>query len=287
MNRVSKSVVLAASLVMTGTAFAEEPAPGGEGEAKPAPPAGGAAVGVGVEAGVVTKANWPLAGIERPLTAAKSMIELSPTVTFAYTDADAEGLNLGFRYGISDKLEVLAAYQGIRLNPNAEFKGGIVAGIGFNAIKGAANGKLDLAIKAALGYDLNAETAVILAGPDVRYKLTPKMFIGTPQNTPGLVFTLKGVDVPMVGTVAPAHFIIPFAFGFQATPKVQLQAITQLVQIKITDSANTSIADATPLLIDGLIALSNKMDVRVQLNLGDLQGLGDLIGINAGINFRL
>ncbi|MBX3157638.1 MAG: hypothetical protein KF773_16810 [Deltaproteobacteria bacterium] len=301
MNRVSKIVfVAAASLAaMAGTAFAEEPAAGdgagegGEGgaaaggEAMPAPAAGGVSADAG---GEVTKANWPLAVIERPLTAAKSMIEISPILGIGhFGSANVDALALAGRYGVSDKLEILAAYQGISLgllDSDTQFKGALTAGVGYSAIKGSAGGKLDLAVKAGLAYDLKGETFKILAGPDVRYKITPKLYVGTPQNVPGLTITAKGAEVMGVSS-NPIDFTIPVAVGFQATPKLGLQLATQLFNIGISDSANSSIADATPIQLDGVFALSNKLDVRGIFRTEDLQNFDVALSFFAGVNYRM
>ena len=88
-------------------------------------------------------------------------------------------------------------------------------------------------------------------------------------------------------SVTPIVFAVPLAVGLQATPELQLQASTILANFSIKDSATTYISDITPLTIDALYALSSKMDVRVDLNLFDLQHAGDVIGIAAGINLRL
>ncbi|MCW5807582.1 MAG: hypothetical protein KIT31_34815 [Deltaproteobacteria bacterium] len=288
---------------MAGTAFAEEPAAGdgagegGEGgaaaggEAMPAPAAGG----VSAEGGI-TKANWPLAAIDRPLTAAKSLIEISPILGVAHLSlgplgsANAESISVLGRYGVSDKLEILGAYSGISLgllDTESQFKGALTVGAGYNAIQGSAGGKLDLAVKGAIRYDLAGETAVILAGPDVRYKISPKLFIGTPQNVPGLTITLKGVKDVMGNSTNPIAFTIPFAVGFQATPKLQLQLFTEVANISISDSANTTIGDFTPITLDGIFALSNKMDVRAQFFTRDLQNFDTLLGFAAGVNIRM
>src|SRR5262245_52333633 len=129
MNRVSKIVFIAAAsmAVMAGNAFAEEPAAGGGGgDAAAGGASGGGAAGrpsvsAGADTGVVTKANWPLAGIERPLTAAKSLLEISPVLGIVHLNlgmlgsANGDTLAVAGRYGISDKLELLFAYQGISL----------------------------------------------------------------------------------------------------------------------------------------------------------------------------
>jgi hypothetical protein len=296
MHRVSKILFVSATSIVlaSGVALADKHASGGgggddsaaAGDASPAKPDASEA-----SDSEPTKDSWPRAAIERPLTAAKGMIEVTPMGTFGHTSAgntsaNSEGATLALRYGLSNKLELGASYTGITFNPESNFKGALAAGLGFNAIRGAAGGKLDIAPKAAFVYDFAGETAEIRAGADVRYKITPKLFVGTPTNVPGLGVTVKGPDV-MGTSVNPIVFGVPVAVGLQATPELQLQASTIVASFSIKDSATTYISDITPLTIDALFALGNKMDLRVDLSLLDLQHAGDAIGVAAGLNVRL
>jgi hypothetical protein len=301
MKCVSRIVLLAASLAaMGGTALAEpEPGdaePDGDGEAKPpegdAKPKGDEQPPDDDDTGVITKASWPKAAIERPLVAAKSMFELSPLLTIEVATSDTEKFSVAGRYGISDKLELLFQYggteenDGVRLRPNPEFKGTIAAGIGFSAIKGAAGGKFDLAAKAGLAYNLLGKSMAIVLGPDMRYKVTPKWFFGTPQNVPGLVATVVGIGTGAAET-SPIFYNIPLAVGFQALPNLQVQAITSLVTIAFSDADNVSIADKTVVKLDAIYALNNALDARLQIDFGDIQAFGDLFGFTFGVNVRL
>lgn len=308
MKRVSKLLSIAAtSLALTGTALADDPPAGGDGgggDAGSGSGAGGGATapaptdGGGVAAGMFTKENWPTASIDRPLSAAKGMIEIAPIFNYAHAkdamgnSSDGTGASVVGRYGISDKLEALFGYSGIRFSPGGfEAKGDLQVGAGIMAVAGGAGGKLDIEPKAAFDYNLVLETAAIAVGADIRYKVTPKIFLGTPINKPGLVITVKGIDI-LGTTIAPIFFELPFAVGFQATPQLAIQVNTLLAHFKINDSggANTFVgADFIPLNADILYGLSNKMDIRINLNLGDLKTIGDTnaIGVNAGVNVRL
>jgi hypothetical protein len=330
MNRVSKGLfIAAASLAMTGTAFAQDPADppeggevGGEAGGEVGGEAGGeaevtpeVAPAAQVAPGVYTKETWPLAAIDRPLNAAKGMLEIKPALSMEYTGGDdatmtesetAFSLGVGGRYGISDKLEALFSFNRIILSPSPEsggdrIKGELALGAGLQLTRGAAGGKLDTEVKAALLYDLLFETAVIAAGVDARYKITDKLYVGTPINRPGLVVTVKGLEFPDgtggTVTIAPIFLNIPVAVGFQATPKLQLQANMNLMRLNLNEDAKGGpdgstatfiFGDYINLDIDALFALSHKMDVAVNLDLGELKdSAGDSFGLTAGVNIRL
>jgi hypothetical protein len=324
MNRFSKSLfVAAASLAMTGVAFAQDPA----GDPPADPNAGGdagASAGAGASVGpdgatvdanasanagagvMLTTETWPTQYILRTLNAAKGMLEVGGFLNIGLVkDSDTTiGVDLQGRYGINEKLEALFAYQGssffpggsgITLSPDSEFKGTLALGVGYSALQGSAGGKLDLEPKGAVLYDLLGESAVLAVGADVRYKISDKLWIGTPQNRPGLVVTLKGqeIAIPMVGTIeiSPIFFDLPLGIGFQVNDNLHLQANTQLFRLALNDDAGDSAfiaADFLTLDIEALYAVSNKLDIRAKLNLGELKdSAGDFTGISIGAAIRL
>ncbi len=325
MNRVSTFLsIAAATAAMTGVAFAEDPKPDDAGGAAGAGAAAGGTATVGTDGakvdasatvGMFTAATWPKAYVDRPQVAGKGMIEVTPIFDFARktttvmgtsSSTNATQINLGGRYGINDKIEALASFNRIILSPSPtsggdRVKGQLTAGVGI----GLAKGKLDAEVKVAVGYDLLAKNAPLLAGVDVRYHLGPKMWVGTPVNRPGLVLFLKGTDItlptvpPTTVTISPIFFNIPVAFAYQATPDLAIQANTALMRLNLNDDAKGGPMGSTatffgtddfggiPLDIDAIYAISNKMDVIGNLNFGDLKHIGDNLGITAGVNIRM
>ena len=314
MNRLSKSLfIAAASVAMTGVAFADDAPPPGDpptGDPATAPPPDGAKVEVGVAmGGVFTAETWPKEYVVRPQNIYGGGIEISPRFDLNYSSVDdgmggttsstVTSIGVGGRYGISDKLELLAQFNRIVLTgvdgieAGDRVKGSLTVGAGI----GVAKGKLDAEVKAALNYDLLFETAAIFAGVDVRFHLGPKMWIGTPTNRPGLVAFVKGLDLG-VATVSPIFFNLPVAFAFQATPELAIQANTALFRLNLNEDAKGgpdgdalflfgSDQFGIPLDLDVIYAVSNKMDVQANLNFGDLNNAGDAIAISAGVNIRL
>jgi hypothetical protein len=294
MNRVSKILFVSATSVVLGggAALADSRAPAKSHDGDDSAAGDGSAASEASESADAepSKDSWPTAAIERPLTAAQGMIEVTPMATAGRvsagnTSATSEGATIAARYGISNQLELAVGYSGITLNPGSNFKGTVAAGLGFNMIHGAMGGRLDVAPRAGIVYGVAGKTAEAVASADVHYKMSSRLYIGTPTNVPGLGATVKGPSV-MGASAKPIAFAVPFAVGFQATPELLLQASTQLASFSIKDSVTTYISDSTPLTIDALYGLSNKMDLRVDVG-SDLQHAGDAITVAAGINFRM
>ncbi len=325
MNRLSKCLfVAAASVAMTGVAFAEDPPK--DPPADPPPDGGGAGAaggaGVAVSAGgAVTADTYAKGYVDRDQVIYKGGIEISPRFDLFYSKTvDTSGaessstvtaLNVGGRYGITEKLEALASFDRIILTgvdgieAGDRVKGVLTAGVGIGVLKG----KFDVEVKAALQYDLGGAgitpPVFLLAGADVRYHLSPKMWIGTPVNRPGIVFGLTNVklgDMEIEDT-KPFLINIPLAFAFQATPELAIQVNTDLLQLRLNDAAKgvdamgnagdavtfigTDEGGGFPLDLDVIFALSNKMDVQGKLDLGDLKNAGDAFRLTAGVNIRL
>lgn len=315
MNRFSKGLfIAAASVAMTGVAFAEDEAgaPPAEGsEVQPPPDGTPPPTATAPTGGEFTAETWPKDYVNRPQNIYKGGIEISPRFGLDYTKTvDTAGnetsstvtsLSVSGRYGVTDKIEALASYDGITLtgvegiSTGDRLKGQLLVGGGLILAKG----KLDLEAKVALGYDFAGETAPLLAGVDVRYHISPKMWVGTPVNRPGLVAFLKGFDDGMGGTLSPLFFQLPAAFAFQATPELAIQANTNIFTIAFNDAGKlftggesvgfifTDEGGGIPLDLDVIYALSNKMDVQANLDLGDLKNIGDAFALTAGVNIRL
>jgi hypothetical protein len=334
MNRISKVLFTAVTMTaMTGVAFADDPPPdpnagggGGDGTGAGAGATVGATVGpdgakVDASAGaMITLANYPKAYVDRPQVIPKGVPEISPTFQFLRSTADdgmgnssstnITALGVGGRYGVTDKVEVLAAFNRIILSgvdgieTGDRLKGQLNVGAGISVAKG----KLDVEVKAGVFDELGGlgiKTLVFVAGADVRFHINEKMWIGTPINRPGLV---AGITNAKFGDMEipdskPLEIQIPFAFAFQATPDLAIQANTRLFDIALNDASKgvDAMGEAgsavkffsqdefggIPLDIDVVYGLSNKMDVRVNLDLVDLKNAGDFLAITGGVNLRL
>ncbi|MBP6841828.1 MAG: hypothetical protein KA190_31305, partial [Kofleriaceae bacterium] len=241
---------------------------------------------MGGDAAPAAGGAYPTAVIDRPLNIPKGTIELAPKLGVTIPDeGDTQiGITLGARYGINDKLEALLSY-GLGISPSSDGKGPLTVGVGYSVLD---DGKLSVEPKVAMLYDLNSEIAVLLAGADVRYKISDKLWVGTPMNQPGLALTVKGIDIG-TGEIKPMSFIIPLAVGFQVTPQIHAQLNTQLISIAINEDAGDTTffgADYIPVDLQAVYGLSSALDVTAGINLGDVSNFG-AIGINVGANYRL
>jgi hypothetical protein len=334
MNRISKVLLTAASMTaMTGVAFADDPpadpnAGGGGGDATGA--GAGATVGAEVApdgakveaaAGAeITLANYPTSYVDRPQNITKGNVEVSPKFQFLRQTADdgmgnststnITDLGVGARYGITDKIEVLGAFNRIILSgvdgieTGDRLKGQLAVGAGIVVAKG----KLDVEVKAGIIDELGGlgiEALVLQAGADVRFHVNDKIWIGTPNNRSGLIAGLTnikfgGMEIP---DSKPLEIQIPLAVAFQATPQLGIQANTRLFDIALNDASKgvNAMGEAgsavqfisqdefggIPLDFDVIYGMSNKMDVIVNLDLVDLKNAGDFLAITAGVNLRL
>ncbi len=326
--QLSKCLFIAAtSVAMTGVAFAQDPDPNAGGTAGATVDANasvgpdGANVNAAVAGGVYTAATWPLDFVNRPQNAAKGMFEVTPTAGF-YRQTNSAGdpttdtsINVAARYGISDKLELLFGFGGTQFQGGVFEHGIILTGIedgeeGSNRFKGTlkfgvglnlAEGKFDAEVKAGLFYDPIFKNSAVVAGVDVRYHISDKLWIGTPQNRPNLVFGLTNFE--FLGMEQedskPIRISIPAAVAFQATPELAFQANTRLFDINLNDAAkggengdsvtffSTDEFGGIPLDFDVVYALDHNLDVIGNLNLVDLKNAGDFLVIAAGINYRM
>jgi hypothetical protein len=284
MNHVSKILLVpATSMVLAGVAAADRAPDSSSSPSEETAESAAASPG---------KDSWPTAAIERPLTAAPGMLEVTPMGTFSHasagnTSVNGEGATIAARVGLSSQLELAASYTGITLNPGTNWKGALAAGLGLGMIRGAMGGRLDIAPRAGAVYDLTGKTIVAVASADVRFKLSSRLWLGTPFNTPGLEATIKGADVMGAASATPIVLQVPFAVGLQASEALQLQASTVAASISIKDSRTTTLADGIPLTIDVLYALGTKLDLRVDLGVPDLQHAGDALTLAAGLNVRM
>jgi len=226
------------------------------------------------------------------------------------TSSNITDLGVAARYGITPKIEALAAFNRIILSgvdgieTGDRLKGQLAVGAGIVVAKG----KLDVEVKAGVVDELGGlgiELLALQAGADVRFHINDKMWVGTPQNRPGLVAGLTnakfgGMEIP---DSKPLEIQIPFAFAFQATPELALQANTRLLEFDLNDASKgvNAMGEAgsavkvfgqdefggIPLDVDVIYALSNKMDVIVNLDLVDLKNAGDFLAITGGVNIRM
>ncbi len=244
MNRVSKVLMIAAaSMAMTGTAFADDPAPdaggGASGEASAGAGAsvgaGGATVGAGAEVGV--EGNAMVAGANSLTLGAGKILIAGSTFNMSLS-AGAVGkpfsLAPSLYYGVSDKLTLGVSHDGgtTTFSPRPAPGAGIcLAGkkngcekpynnIGFDALFGLAQGKFSVA--AHPGVDILRISDPLLVslrlGVLGRYEVAPKFAI---VFDPSLRLGLTKRDL------GNKEFLnVPVYAWIVATPKVGVYATT-------------------------------------------------------------
>jgi hypothetical protein len=290
MKRVKRFLIGSLFLgVFGGVALADD---------QPADPAAGAAadanMGAPPVAAAVTAARWPRAVIDRPLTLPSALplvgadflvSKLTATVGTTTVSSTATLLDAAVGFGVTDDFELntLTPTYAVRTSPEGRAKGPLDLGIGYKLLRGAMDGKLEVIARAVIGYDLEASTVRPLRlGVQVQYNATPAVAILSHDLGTGNA----GISIALDATPKPIYLTLPIGIGFQATPELWIEADTLLFQsIKISNAPNVSIADATPLLLTGILnTLDRHLDLLGYAGFYDLQHAGD--SFSFGVGFR-
>jgi hypothetical protein len=231
---------------------------------------------------------WGDAIINRPLTMPKGKVgiygdldvaRISITVGTMTDSATAEGLHVGFGYGVDDKLEIGAEYA-FSLH-DFEIKGPLTL---YGAYSLYHAGKLTIGGSADLLIDFNGFGAVdpmtgaqssstnlsLQAGLGIRYMLTDKVavYTGSPI-APGPLGQHLSIGLNNSG---PISLDIPVGLALQATPQVYAFLQTNIAHLGISNDSNAFLfADFIPVDVGLYYAASHALDVGAFLNLPDLK----------------
>ena len=302
--------IVGASLLCSGIAAAQ-PADPAAPDAPPAPdgtapavmPAGG---GAGDEI------------ISQPMTLAASKMSVyghldvvhfsTPAVGMvAGTSTTGEAVDLGFGYGLSDKLTVGGTYA-FSLN-SFEIKGPLTL---YGAFSLYAKDKLTIGASANLTIDFNGgadamgnttTSETLQAGLGVRYAVAPKIAIftggaplagstgalglGIPNETP-IAGGILGQHLTIgLNSNAPISFDLPVGVGIQATPQVYAWVNTSIGHIKFANTTNAFLfADFIPLNLGANYRASKNLEVEGFLTLPDLKNQQfDLVFFGIGARY--
>jgi hypothetical protein len=242
---------------------------------------------------------WPTSAIDRPYMRGKGKITAGldydlfkasffEPITMTTISATGDALNLNAAYGVSDQINVgLMYFVPLGVAGDNDFNAaGTVDIWGGYQIKH--DPKLSVAATADFNVDLdNTDDMGIAAGLGVRYTLAPKMavFTGAPYG-PGPVGQHLKISLADSG---PITFEVPVGFMYQASPELNISAMTTLANISISNS-DTSIfgADYIPLYIQGLFAVNKNVDVQAQFGLPDLkEAQFDLYTVSIGARYHV
>jgi opacity protein-like surface antigen len=231
---------------------------------------------------------WGDAIINRPLTMPKGKVgiygdldvsRISVTVGTMTSSATAEGLHVGFGYGVDDKLEIGAEYA-FSLH-DFEIKGPLTL---YGAYSLYSQGKLTIGGSADLLVNFNGFGTVdpmtgaqssstdlsLQAGLGIRYMLTDKVAVYTGNPiAPGPLGQHLSIGLNNSG---PISLDIPVGLALQATPQVYAFLQTNIAHFGISNDSNAFLfADFIPVDIGLYYAASHQLDVGAFLNLPDLK----------------
>jgi hypothetical protein len=286
--------IVGASLLFTGIAAAQ-PAP--DPASPDAPPLDGTAPAV-VPAGAAMGTEM----ISQPMTLAASKMSVyghldlvhfsSPAVGMVPSSSvTSEGVDVGFGYGVSDKLTVGATYA-FALH-DFEIKGPLTL---YGTYSLYNKDKLTVAASANLTFDFDSTDAMgntsvdttLNAGLGVRYLVAPKIAVytgGTPTagsgpSVAGAVPAFTPTQGGILGqhltiglySDAPITLDLPIGAAFQATPQIFLWVNSSIGHIKISNSANAFLfADFIPINVGANYMASKNLEVEAYLSLPDVE----------------
>lgn len=335
MNRLKLAVIASGALFATpvlaqdadpsmgGDTASGDMSAGGEAGMEGAPMEGTPTEATPTDTGMAAPAmtGWPKEAIDRPYYRDKGKSSAGADMSLLKI-ADPTGMGDGITvdfitvhgsYGITPQISAGLDYAFSLGLGDGDFQAaGPLTLWGGYQIKNEA--KMSMAASAAFSVDLDdTDNMGIGLGLGFRYKVAPKIavFTGSPYG-PGAVGGTGFAGGPFANIFGGGgHLSISLADGgpilldlpvggmFQATPELNIYAMTSLASIGLSNSPYVDDmgeqksavifgADLIPLTLGGLYAINEKMDVTASFALVDLKEVGfDLFTFTAGIRAYL
>lgn len=308
MRQRLKSVLIGSSLLFAAPALAQDvsgdaSATTGDGTV-PADPNAGMTTPPDPNASVTATGSammgwWPTSAIDRPFMRGKGKItadvdygllkfSFPNPITMMNDSITGDFIAIGGAYGISDQINAGLTYSiplGVAGDNDFNAAGNLDLWGGYQ-IKH--DPKLSVAATAEFNVDLdNTDDMGIVAGLGLRYTVAPKIavFTGQPYG-PGPVGQHLKISL---ATDGPITFEVPVGGMYQATPELNIMAMTTLANISISNS-DTAIfgADYIPLYLGGLFAVNKNVDVTAVFGLPDLkEAQFDLYTLSLGARYHV
>lgn len=217
--------------------------------------------------------GWPIEIIQRPPTLPSGMLRLQVDASLRFvergggmmmeseTETDL-GLAIGAGYGISNELELGAAYGFIA------DEGDLEGELFFYGEYKLLDGMVDVAGTGGLVYDLGSENGALLLGAEVQFEIGNRFAIYTPGYQLGIGIFNDG-DTPI-------SLALPVGIRLQFTPQIFGFAQTTVATIGIKDSGDSSLLDEVSLLVGAFYSVSNKLDLGAALSIPESDDIGFL-----------
>lgn len=292
MRKQLKSVLIGTSLLCAAPALAQDATVSGDasattGDGTVSGDANANATNTDPNASVTATGSammgwWPMSAIDRPFMRGKGKItadvdygllkfSFTNPITMMSDSVTGDFIAIGGAYGVTDQINAGLTYSiplGVAGDNDFNAAGTLDIWGGYQ-IKH--DPKLSVAATADFNVDLdNTDDMAIAAGLGVRYTLAPKMavFTGAPYG-PGPVGQHLQISLADKG---PVTFAVPVGFMYQATPELNIHAMTTLASFGISNADNAFFgADIIPLYLGGLFAVNKNVDVQAQFGLPDLK----------------
>ena len=224
-------------------------------------------------------ARYPRAVIARPLTLPGGLVVAGGDVVADHDFGTLSGNPIA-GFGVTDDLEVLLAYAFTA--KELEAKGSVNADVGYQLLRGAAGGKLELIARVRGGYNVLEEaTNPVMIGLHAQYNLTDAVAVisGVP-GTQQLRIAVEDTDGMM-----PIDLSAPIGLGVQASGTLYFQLDTKLAQLDLHES-NTAVigADTTPVSFTAVCNALPALDVQAAIAT-DLNDAGDALTFLVGARY--
>lgn len=263
---------------------------------------------------------WPKSAVDRPYFRSKGQASAGADLTLLHADFGGLGeastidfITVHGSYGITDQISAGLDYAFSLGLGDGDFEAaGPLTLWGGYQIKHEP--KMSMAATAAFSVDTdNTDNMAIGLGLGLRYSVAPKiaLFTGSPYG-PGAVGGSGFAGGPIANIFGggghlsisladsgPILLDLPVGGMFQATPELNIYAMTSLASIGLSNSPYVNDmgeeksaiffgADVIPLTLGGLFAVNEKIDVTASFALVDLKEVGfDLFTFAAGVRAYL
>ncbi|HAN31005.1 MAG TPA: hypothetical protein DCQ06_05355 [Myxococcales bacterium] len=216
-------------------------------------------------------ADYPTEVNKRPLTLPGGTWSASADIGLS-NSFESIGMGLKGAYAVNDEVQINLGYN-LALQ-EFELGKGLDLGVNYGVLNDG-NFRLAPSMSLPLNFGDGDTLPVINIGVDARFNLM--------NDKLALYFGHDLLQIGIADGQSGYAINIPVGAGYQINANINLRLDLWLATI--ADGNTTSIADATPVTLTGVYAISNKMDVGMRASM-DAQNAGDTLSIGMMFAYR-